>query len=62
MLWLPIGFNRSLGSWIESHHGDHLGFTHLDITEVILMYLDELFILENLYFATTNIRLSDIEQ
>ena len=61
-LWLSIGFDGSLGSCIGSHFGGHLGFTHLDMTEVILMYLDELLILENLYFATIYNKLSDVEQ
>ena len=44
------------------HLGGHLVFTHTDMPEVILMYLDELLILENLYFATTFIELSAMEQ
>ena len=60
-LWLSIGFDWSLGSCIGSHLGGHLGFAHLDMTEVILMYQDELLILENLYFATIYNKLSDVE-
>ena len=44
------------------HLGSHLGFTHLGMPGVILMYLVELLIWENIYFATNFIKLSALEQ
>ena len=44
------------------HVGSHLGFTHLDTPEAILVCLVELHICENLYFATNFIKLSALEQ
>ena len=40
----------------------HLGFTHLDMPEVILICLIELLMYENVYFATNIIKLSALEQ
>ena len=36
----------------SSHLGGHLGFTHLDMLGVLLLYLVELLIYENLYLAS----------
>ena len=57
-LWPSIDFDVCLGG----HFGGHLGFTHLAIPEVIFMYLIELLIHENLYFATNFMKLSALEQ
>ena len=46
----------------DSHLGGHLGFDHLFMSEAILMYLVELLIYENLYFATNFTKLSALEQ
>ena len=43
-------------TYFGGHLGGHLGFTHLDIPEVILMYLVELLIYVNLYFASSFIK------
>ena len=48
-LWLFIYFGRSLGSHVGSHLGGHFIFAHIDMTEIILIYLFELLIFENLY-------------
>ena len=53
-LWVFVSFG--------SHHGGHLGFTHLEMPEVILMHFPEMLIFENLCFDSHSIKLSALEQ
>ena len=39
-----------------------LGFSYVDTQEVILLYLDELLICENIYFATNFVKLAVLKQ
>jgi len=57
-----IDFGILLGGHIGSHLGGHLVSSHLHMTLAILMYLVELLLLENLYFATNIIKLPALEQ
>ena len=70
-MYFDSDFNKlsALGQMLQafkyfgSHLGSHLGFTHLDMPEVILMCLVELMILYvNLYFASNFIKLSAVVQ
>ena len=69
-LYFDSDFNKlsALGQKLQafkyfgSHLGSHLGFTHLDMPEVILMCLVELLIYVNLYFASNFIKLSALVQ
>ena len=53
---------KVLGAILTTILAANTEFTHLYIPEVIVMYSDELLILANLYFVTTFIKLSAIEQ
>ena len=44
-----------------SHFGSHLEFCNCKTPEVIFMYLNGMLILENIYFATDFMNLSDLE-
>ena len=69
-LYFATGFNKlsALGQKLQpityfgSHLGSHLGFTDLDIPEVILMCLVDLLIYVNLYFVSNFIKLSALVQ
>ena len=50
-----------LGSYIGGHLGGHLDFTHLDMIEVIFMYLDICLYMKTYIFAIDFITLSAIE-
>ena len=57
--------NQKLWQFINfgcGHLGGHLVFSYVDTQEVILLYLDELLIYENIYFATNFVKLSAIKQ
>ena len=69
-LYFATGFNKlsALGQKLQqiiyfgSHLGGHLGFTNLDMPEVILMCLVDLLIYVNLYFVSRVIKLSALVQ
>ena len=46
----------------RDYFGGHLGFSQLDMPELVLMHLVEFLICENLYFATNFMKLPSIEQ
>ena len=54
-LWQFINFGCG-------HLGGHLGFSYVDTQEVIVFYLDELRIYENIYFDTNFVNLSVLKQ
>ena len=60
MLWPFIDFGVYLGGHLLCYLDSYSGFTHLDTPEIILMYLVELPIPENLYFANNFLQLSAI--